>query len=451
MAKNLKPTLFEFKFRDRPVLRKIINNAGWLTFEKLFRMGLVLLVNVLLARHLGPSDFGILSYAVSMISFFGAFVYLGLSGLVIRDIVNHCDQKNVIMGTTFALKMCGGLCAYLVVVCMAFFSHAGSKEFWVLVFCGFGLFFKPFETIDYWFHSQTISRFSVYSKASASLFISFVNIILVLGHAPLIVFAVTNSIETFLTAIMLIFFYYKNNQSIFTWRVYFEKAKQLIGQSWILVLSGFFSMVYLKIDQIMLRWMIGHAEVGIYSVAVNFSEVWYFLPTVIALSVYPTLIKNKKNEPAAYAKNIQKTFDGLFLISLSVAIGVTILSKTVILFLYGDAYLESSYILMIHIWAGVFIFMRALFSRIILIENLLMFSLLTHFSGAVVNIILNLFLIKMFSGYGAAVSTLFSYATASYFSLFMFASTRPFAIMMSKSLIFPLRLLNKHNSKKTIL
>ena len=139
-----------------------------------------------------------------------------------------------------------------------------------------------------------------------------------------------------------------------------------------------------------------------------------------------------------YKDRIQKTFNVLYFLSLSVAILMTFASKPAINLLYGDAYWKSSSILMIHVWTGVFIFMRALFSRIILIENLLFFSLLTHFAGAVVNVILNLILIKSYAGYGAAVATLLSYATASYFSLFLSSKTRPYAVMMSRSIVLPI-------------
>jgi Na+-driven multidrug efflux pump len=71
---------------------------------------------------------------------------------------------------------------------------------------------------------------------------------------------------------------------------------------------------------------------------------------------------------------------------------------------------------------------------------MLIFSLLTHAIGALVNVLLNFFLIKVYSGQGAAVATLISYAAASYLSLFLSKRTRPFAVMMSKSFILPVRL-----------
>ena len=107
--------------------------------------------------------------------------------------------------------------------------------------------------------------------------------------------------------------------------------------------------------------------------------------------------------------------------------------------MFGEVYKNAASILMIHIWAALFIFMRALFSRWIVIEDVLIFSMITHGSGALLNIVLNYILIPQYGGEGAAYATLFSYATSSYFALLLYFKTRPIFWMMTKSLFSPLR------------
>jgi O-antigen/teichoic acid export membrane protein len=75
--------------------------------------------------------------------------------------------------------------------------------------------------------------------------------------------------------------------------------------------------------------------------------------------------------------------------SIVVAIVVTISGEFIINLFFGVEYRASANILVVHIWAAVFIFMRALFSRWILLEDALIFSLLTQAVGAVANIVLN--------------------------------------------------------------
>ena len=428
---------------NRPNLKKIVANTGWLTFEQLFRLSVGMLVSIVVARYLGPVRFGVLGYASSLIAFLGTFVYLGLSGLVIRDLIRHPKDKDVILGTTFVLKLTGGFLGYCILAAVILFVHTDFIEKEIIMIIGLTLFFRPFDVIDFWFHAQTKAKFTVLTKGAAFIAASLGKLLMVFCCASLAAFALIISLEAALSVSLLLFCYELKGQSVFQWKTSFSRARELLSQSWLLILSGMLATVYLKIDQVMLRWMIGPGEVGLYTVAVSFSEVWYFIPSAIAISIYPTLISQKETDESQYQQSIQKTMDILFSIAFIVALIFTLIGPKLILFLYGEPYQKAGYILMIHIWAGTFIFMRSLFSKWIFIENMLIFSLLTQGLGAVVNVGLNLVLIKPLAGYGAAVATLISYATASYFCLFFDKKTRNIAIIMSRSIIFPLKFLYK--------
>lgn len=424
----------------RANLLKIVSNIGWLTFEKFFRLGLGLVVGVAVARYLGPSQYGILQYATSLMSFMGAFVYLGLSGLVIRDLVKEPEKQGLLLGTTFGMKFLGSIAGYIAILAIAFTAHADSIELRVLAIIGLTLFLKPFQVIDFWFQSKTMSKYSVGARSLSFFILVITKLLLVYFAADLVTFAVAVTLELVLAVIFLLRAFFKQGQSIKGWSFTFQKAKSLLSQSWIIIISGFLATVYLKIDQLMLRWLIGTEEVGIYSVAVTFSEVWYFIPNIVCVSIYPTLIKQKQNAPKAYQQNLQRTLDTLFGIALIVASAMTLVGPFAINLLYGEPYQKAGLILTIHIWAGLFIFMRALFSKWVFIEDLLIFSLATHGLGAIINLVANYLLIPDFGGQGAAIATLASYAVSSYFALFLSQKTRPMAKMMTKSILLPIRL-----------
>lgn len=161
----------------------------------------------------------------------------------------------------------------------------------------------------------------------------------------------------------------------------------------------------------------GDKAVGVYSVAATMSEVWYFIPTAIVASLYPRLIELRKSDSGLYLKRLQQIFDVLFVVALIVAIAVNLFAPYIISLFFGEAYNDAAAILIIHIWAALFVFMRAALSKWILVEDLLVFSMITQGFGALVNVILNFYLIPFLGGQGAAIATLISYATASYFSL----------------------------------
>ncbi len=428
--------------RQRKGLGKILGNTGWLLAERVILLAIGLLVGVFVARYLGPEKFGLLSYAASVISFLSTFVYLGLSGLVVRDLVRCPEDKDILLGTTFFLKVIGGGLAFLIVVTTALLTiEIGGEEFWIMLIVGLSLLVRPFETIDFWFQSQVQSKYSVMGKSVAAILAAGLRLLLVFLGASVIAFAVATSLQGLLAAILLVWLFHRQGSSILRWRFQALKAWALLTKSWIIVISGFLALVNLKVDQIMLRWMAGAAEVGIYSVAVRFSEIWYFIPSAIVMSAYPILIGHRKVHSGLYDKRLQQMFDALFAIALLVALIVTFAAGPLIPWLYGEAFAGSAGILVIHVWAGIFMFMRALFSKWVLIEDALYFSLFSHGVGAVINVIMNLGLIPAYGGRGAAVATLFSYAASSYFILFFCAKTRPLAVKMSRAFILPLRMI----------
>ena len=437
--KKIAPFLFTQVGAD---LKRILSNTNWLLFERIFRMGLGIFVGVWVARYLGPRQYGILSYASSVVAFLGVFVYLGLSGIVVRDVVKYPEEKELLLGTTFVLKTVGGIIGYIIIMMLALIMHKNdSTQFWILLIIGAGLVFGGFDVIHLWFHSQIQAKYVVYATSCSLILASVLKIILIVIGAPVVAFACVGLIEVSVTSIIFVYMYKCKVGSLFNWRSKLSKAKELLSQSRLLIFSHFFVIVYLKIDQIMLEWIVGLKEVGIYSVAVILSESWYFIPAAIVASVFPKLTEQRTKNEVAYNKNLQKIYDALFLLALSLALLITLFSHTIISILYGGAYEKAAAILMVHIWAGVFIFMRQLFSKWLIIEALLKYSLYTHGLGAILNVLINLILIKPYGGLGAAVATLISYAGASYFILFFYKNTRDAAKMMSLSLALPFRLI----------
>jgi O-antigen/teichoic acid export membrane protein len=419
---------------------KYFKNTSWLFGEKILRMFVGLFISVWIARYLGPEQFGLLNYALAIVSFVGIFVYLGLSGILVHELVDKPEENEKVLGTAFFMKLIGSLVAYMVLIIFAFSTtDFKSINFWLLTIIGLGVFLQPFDVINSFNESQVMAKYSVKAKSYAFIIFTIVKILLILSGASLLFFGAIQPLEALLGTIILFYYFYKQGHSVRKWRFNLKKSKELIGRSWKLILSFVFVTIYLKIDQVMLAWMINDQAVGIYSVAASLSEAWYFVPSAIVASLFPALIKTKKNNFEQYQHQLQKLYDLLFLIALVIAILVSLFANKIILTLYGEAYAQSAIVLMIHVWAGIFIFMRTLFSKWIIMEDLLILSLYTQGFGGILNIILNLFFIPEYGVVGAAIATVLSYAGASYFALFLMDSSRGQAKMMTLSLLLPIR------------
>lgn len=425
---------------------KYFENLSWIFGEKFLRMGVGLFVGVWIARYLGPEQYGLLAYISAILSFLGFFTYLGLYGILIQELVDKPDETDRALGTVFYIKVVGAIVAYIILVVIALAaSDFNSIKFWLFIVMGLGIFLIPFNVIEMFNESQVIIKYSMRAKSYAFILMSIVKIILLLSGASLLFFGLAQPVESFVAVLLLLFYFKKQGNSPAKWRFDLNKAKEFMGKSWKLMFSFIFVTIYLQIDKVMLGWMIDDREVGIYSVAVKLSEIWYFVPVAIISTVTPALIKTRKESYKLYTLKLQKLYDLLFIIAITMVLLISFFSEQIITTLYGDAYSQSASILVVHIWAGIFISMRSLFARWIIMENLLILSLYTEIFGALLNVGLNFVFIPQYGAMGAAITTLISYAGASYFVLFIIKSARSQAKMMTLSFLFPVRLLIKRN------
>jgi O-antigen/teichoic acid export membrane protein len=232
----------------------------------------------------------------------------------------------------------------------------------------------------------------------------------------------------------------RQRQSVAEFRFRSKLARDLLGRAWPLLLSGLASAVYLKIDQLMLGWLASYEASGIYAVAATLSEMWYILATVLTASIYPFLIRLKNTDENSYNSRLQQGYDLLFIAAFTLAVGTTLIAKPLVSVLFGPAFAAAAPVLMIHIWAAVFMFMRELFGKWLVIEDLYVYSFMTHLAGALLNVILNFVLIPHAQEIGAAVATVISYAAAGLLSALVFPRTRCAGWMMVRAMTAPLRL-----------
>jgi O-antigen/teichoic acid export membrane protein len=418
-----------------------LHNTGWIVAEKLLVMVLGFVATVVVARYLGPANFGILSYATSLAALVGVAGHLGLQGLVVRELVKKPALRAETLGTTAALKLGAVLVGYFALIAYAaLYEGAGSEVFELIAIAGAALLFMPLNVIDTWFNAFVQARYVSIARSAGALVLAGGMLWLVLQGVGLVAFAVPYFLQALVTAVvLLLLFRAKSGMRLSDWRFDAGHARELLSQGWVIYLASFFAVIYLKIDQVMLRWLADSSEVGVYAVAARFSEVWYFIPTAIVASVFPGMIKLRESDESRFTHRLQQLFDSLAVLGMLIAMLVTLIAPWVIPLFFGADYAASVPILVIHTWASVFIFMRAALSKWILIENALYFSLLTQGLGAVFNVVLNYSLIPVYGGEGAAWATLVSYAIASFLALLLYSRTRPIFWLMLNALIAPVR------------
>ncbi len=395
--------------------KKILKNIGWLFFDRVFRMGMGLVVGAWLARYLGPTEFGTFNYLLATIGIFTPFATLGMESMVVKELVENPQRTSIIMSTAITLRFLAGLVAFTICICIFFFLKRDEPgTFYVGCILALTLLAQALVSIELYYQSQVASKIAVISQSLAYILVNIIKVVLILMKADLIAFAVVTTLEMLLGGLFMTVSYKRITKQSLSFAIDKVLAKHLLTKGWPLIFSGFMIMIYMRIDQIMLGEMVNDYEVGTYSAALKLSEIWYIIPTIICNSIFPSIIEAKRLGQAIYFQRIQKLFDILFFISLGIAVFVSLFSNLIIDILYGTQFKDAATILSIHIWTSVFVFLGVASSNFFIIENLQIKTFTRTAWGAVLNITLNVILIPKYMAVGAAVATLISQFFSSY-------------------------------------
>ncbi len=430
---NKQPINTKINFKS-DAFKKYFANTSWLLGEKIARIIITFFVGILLVRYLGPNNFGIFSYAFSFVTLFSALSVLGIEKIVVRDLVNNPTNQNSILGTAFFLRIIGSALSLLLIFATTFITGDAGIVLIMIALMSTMIIFRSIQVIDYYFQAKVTSRFSVYAQFGALVIGSIIKVFLILTNASLVYFGVAIGIENLVMVIILIYNYRLQDLRIFDWQFNKNISVEIIKESWPLLIAGLAVTVYMKIDQVMIKHMLGDKEVGLYAAAVQLCESWYFLPTVISGSLFPAIINAKKISQQLYESRIQKLFDILAWISIGISIPVSFSSTLVIKILYGNDFLASTPVLTIYIWSSIAIFIGVASSQYLIAENLSKLVMYRTIPGLVLNVILNIFLIPKFGIIGSAYATVISYTFAVFFIVF-FKKTRIHMVMMLKSIL----------------
>jgi len=416
-----------------------LHNTSWLLAEQLLRSLAGLVVGIWVARYLGPAQFGIFSYALAFTAIFAGVAKLGLDGLLVRELVNQPERRKHYLGTAFWLKMIGAVAVMLLLLAIVPFTNNDRTTQGYILLIAAGLVFQSFEVVEFHFQAEVLAKIVSICKLSQLVLSSILKIYLVLVEAELLWFVWVTVFDAFSLAMAYALAYRWRKQPSF-YR-YFEPAlaKTLLAAAWPLVLSAIVVTLYMRIDQLMIKAMLGETEVGIYAAAVRISEAFYFLPSLITASLFPAILNAKKLSLQRYQQRLQQLYTFMVWLALGIALPMTFAADWLIVILFGKTYVAAGQVLVVHAWSMIFVFLGVASGKWFLAENLIMLTFWRTMLGVIVNIVLNVMLIPSHGLMGAAWATLFSQASAAYLFDAFHPKTKDLFWMKSKTLLLRLK------------
>lgn len=380
-------------------------NAGWLIGGRIIQMLLSLVVGVLSARYLGPSNYGLVNYGKAYVSFFMSLCTLGINSVIIKDFVDNPNEQGEAIGSTLVLRMISSICSFFMILGIVSIIDQGEKTtIYVTALCGVSLIFHVFDTFNYWFQAQYKSKITAKALFIAYLATSVYRIVLLALGASVYWFAFSSSLDYIVLGFFLCVSYrrYSGPKLSFSWK----KSKSLLKTSYHYILSGVMVSIYGHTDRLMLKQMLNSEDVGYYSTATTLCNMWVFVLAAIIDSIYPTIMKLHKENYDLYERKNKQLYAIVFYVSLIVSVGFVIMGDFIIRVLYGSAYEPAGLPLRIITWYTAFSYLGVARNAWLVCENKQKYLKYMYVSAVFINIALNYFWIPIWGAAGAAAASL---------------------------------------------
>lgn len=384
---------------------KAFNNASWIVGCKIAQSVLQLIVGMLSARYLGPSNYGLINYAASVVAFAMPLMKLGFNATLVHEFVECPEKEGEIMGTSLVLNILSSMGCILAVSAFSVFANADDETaILVCVLYSLSLFFAAVEMIQYWYQYKLMAKYSSLVMFFTYIIVSVYKIFLLITSKSVYWFAVTNSLDFGIIGIVLIIIYYKKGASKFSFSL--ERAKMMLNKSKHYILSSLMVVLFQSTDHIMLTSMSGTTENGFYTAAITTAGVFQFVYIAIIDSFRPMILSAKKESDIKYEKYVSKLYCYVVYLAFMHSLVFTVLAKFIIGILYGEGYEQSISVLRILVWYLAFSYMGSVRNVWILAEQKQKYLWVINLTGALFNIAINAMLIPVWGACGAAFASL---------------------------------------------
>ena len=399
---------FFTQIQSRGGFKDILKNSRWLFLDKGIRAVLGLLVGAWIARYLGPSQFGELAYYLALIAIFQSITTLGMDGIVVREIAKTPAGANSILGTVFWMRLLSGtICWILIFIGFAITDTGDKQGLWILGIVGASLIFQSSDVVDLWFQGTSQNKRGVYAKLSVYLLGNVIKVALIFLSAELMAFAIVVAVEAAFVSLAM-YMSYRFYPCKDGWLKSWTLAKQLITESWPYLISGVSIMIYMRVDQIMIKEMLGEYELGLFSAVLPFATVWNVVPVIICAVLLPYLSRKKVESREDFDRYLVYLFRSFWVISIGLVLLTNLCSSFVIGHIYGDAYQDAIPVLNIYILTIIPVFLGVAQNIWIINEGKANLLLLQTSVGAASSIALNFIFIPLWGMDGAAIAAVIS-------------------------------------------
>ena len=391
--------------RKRILKNREMINAGWIIGGRVLNKILAFIVGILTVNYLGPSNYGLISYAASYTTFFASLCSLGINSVIIKDFVEHPKEQGEAIGTSLLMRAVSSMLSIIMIAGIVLVADRGERTtLAVVILCSLGLLFQIFDTLNCWFQSRLESKYPSTVAIFSYALVSAIRIILLIQKRNVYWFAAAASVEYFVTTLFLVGIYIKKRGPAPA--VSFRKGRDLLSRSSSFIIAGLMVSIYASVDKLMLRHMMDDSAVGNYAIAVSLSTTWAFVLSAIIDSLSPGIMKVHQENREQYERKNRRLYAIVFYVSCAVSFVICLFAEPIIHILYRSAYEGAIVSLRIVVWYTAFSYLGVARNTWVVCENKQKYLTGLYAAAALLNVVMNAFLIPVWGGAGAALASL---------------------------------------------
>lgn len=414
---------------------KFVNNTSWILAGQIVRMIVSSLINIISTRYLGPSNYGVITYVTSYVSFFTSLITLGLEGVLIYELVSNREKNGEILGTAIALRLVAGIVCTISFLAIIYLTDGtDSVTMTVALLQAIQLPFLCLDSIKFWYQSSLDSKYPVLVQTGAYIFTSIYKVYLLLTQKSVAWFALAVSLDVIIIGVSCLYLYKRHDGPKLHFSL--ERAKRLLRSGFPFVLANLMAVIYGQMDRIMIKQMLGDsAQVGLYSASLSICTIVGFIPVAILDSSRPVVMEAKNSDDRLYQLRFCQLAAAILWFSGIYSAFITVFSKLIIRILYGEAYLAASACLRIAVWYTLFSYLGSAMNLWLVCEKRNKYVLVFSGLGAFANLLLNYLLIPSFGIEGAAFATFVTQMLTNFVLPLLFSDTRGYSKLVVRGVL----------------
>lgn len=415
---------------------QVAKNLFWAVTGKVTTLFGSLFVGIIIARYLGPEQYGLMNYVISYVQLFQIFAVFGLDSIEVREEASGKVDRNVIIGTAFAIKLMLAFVTVVMAVCTSLLMEADVYTTVLVAVYSASIVANAFNVIRNYFTAIVQNEYVVKSEIARTVLGAVIKVVLLLCGANLAWFIFASAFDFFLLASGYYVAYKRRIGSLKEWSFDWHYAVFLLKESFPLLLTNAAVIIYQRIDQVMIGQMIDNKSVGFFSVATRFVEILIYIPTILGQTLAPVLVGTREQSEEKYIRQSQVFMNMTLWSTVFVSVLTSLLAYWAVQLLFGAEYMPAAAILQVLSFKAAAMALSSTAGNMLIIENLQRFAIFRDILGCAVCVVLNYYLLPVYGIMAAAVVAIASNVVAGYVADALIPAYRHLFAMQTKALLF---------------